>query len=279
MLGWLLAMIFVVQQGENTPTPVESALLETLKVSQIAIDGISRKDSARFREYLEYAKNALVRPGVKPVDGFGVMVSGRYVVPNRKSQQAAMDHWRSQIVEDEKKARKLFADMVPILSVENLSKGQAGFLGLSPVHPAEVRVLQVLGDSSYLGKVGDVTILVRDASTQDIVDGKEFLVSRPVEVLGTERYTTVTGGSNTVFAVRLLGREEWQKALLYLESNKLKPKMYLRDWKDVDGKLIVEAEYVTQSKTTVTVRDKENNEQELQVSQLSKEDKAWVKDR
>lgn len=279
MLGWLMAMVFVVQQGENTPTPLESALLESTKISQQAIDGLSRNESIRYREYLGLAKNALVRSGVKPVDGFGIVMGGRYVVPNKKMQQGAIDHWRNQLAADEKKARQLFVDMIPVIGVNDLSKGQAGYLGESTTILAEVRVLQVLGDSSFLGKVGGETILVRDASTEDIVDGKEFYLSRPVEVLGTERYTTVAGGSNTVFAVRLLGRDEWQKALKYLEMHKLKPKMHLREWKDGDGNLIVEAEYVTQSKTTVTVRDKENKEQELPIAQLGKDDKAWLKDR
>ena len=264
-----------VQDGSD----LEAALLASTVESQKAVEADSRSEILMHRSTLDLAKNAVIKTNVRNSDQFGSITDGRYYMPNKKIQAQAVEFYRAKLVASERRAKDLFEEMVPIIDVQSLSKGKAGFLGTSLISLADVRVLQVLGDSSFLGVVGRETILFRGASTENVTDGKVFRLSNPVEVLGTERYTTAVGSSNTVFCVRIIPKDDFRKAMVFVDENKLKFKPSVRDWCGVNGIVIVRGEYISHDKLFVVVKNTDGIEEKLSMSKLSRDDKAWLKDR
>ena len=263
--------------GQENPSYLDVALLKATIQSQIAVQENTRGEALMYRNHLHQAKNAKIKPGVREADGFGVVTDRQYYVPNRKSQEEAIAHYRAKVIEAENQAKLLFNTVLPVIDVKQLSKGQAGFLGTTKIIPHEVNVFQVLNSSSFLGKIDDEILIFKNVSTENLTDGKVIDLPLPVEVLGTETYQTKLG-SKTVFAVRMISKEETTKALDYIKNNRLKVKLNLREWKAVDGSLIVEAEFVSQDKAKITVKDSDGKEHQISLSKLSKQDRIWLKD-
>lgn len=263
--------------GQEKPSDLDVALLKATIQSQIAVQENTRGEALMYRNHLHQAKNAKFKPGVIQADGFGVVTDRQYYVPNRKSQEEAIAHYRAKAIESEEQAKLLFNTVLPVIDIKQLSKGQAGFLGITKIFPHEVNVFQVLDSSSFLGKIDDEILIVKNVSTENLTDGKPVDLPLPVEVLGTETYQTKLG-SKTVFAVRMLTKEETVKALGYIKNNRLQIKPNLREWKAFDGSLIVEAEFISQDKSKITVKDSDGKEHQISISKLSKQDRTWLKD-
>lgn len=276
MLQFLLLLL--VCQDQSPTQDLDTALLQSTVASQEAYKAHSRGDALMYRDALDKAKKAVIKPNVNEADGFGKNINGIYYVPNKKAQALAIEHYRAKLKAAEQEANRMFEQMLPIIDASKLSRGQAGFLGYSEYEPADIRVLQVLGPTSFLAKVGRETILIKEVSTEDVTDDKFVTLPRPVLVLGTERYSTVAGGTNTVFAVRLLSRDEFLKANEFVQKNKLRVKPIVRQWRDGLKELIVEGEFVTQDRVNVIIRDVSGKELQIPLSKLSREDRNWLKD-
>lgn len=257
---------------------IEAAFLKSTIASQEAIRSHTRGKVVMNRDAMDKAKAARINPNVHEADGFGKGVNGIYYVPNQRAKQQAIEHYRSQMKAAEAKSNDAFEKMLGVLNVLNLEKGQVGFLGESEWQFANIEVFQVLGPSSLLAKVAGETILIKDVGTENITDGASVTLPRPVLVLGTERYTTALGGSKTVFAVRLLAKDEYEKAMAFVRQNKLKVQPVIRQWQDFNKKVLAEGEYVSHDKTTVVVRDEQGTEHRLSIAKLSKLDRDWLKD-
>jgi hypothetical protein len=255
-------------------------MLKSTIDSQEALKQLGEDEANIHRNMLTKVKAAKISPNtVSRYDGYGNNVNGIYYVPSKKVQQDALNHYRKKLDEVEKKAKETFETMIPVIDVSNLKTGKVGYLGSSLVTPTQLKVLQVLNSNSFLAKADGETILVKNCPTEDLTDGKEVMLPLPVVVLGTEQYKTVIGGSNTVFAVVMLSREEFKKANEYVEKHKLKVKPVLRKWMDLKNQILVEAEYISHDKTSVTVKNEAGIESKIEINKLSREDRFYLKDK
>lgn len=277
-LAFLLLITSAFAQEQENPTAIETALLQSTIESQNAVLATTRSEVLAVRNQLDLVKVAKIKPGVTQADGFGMNIDKWYFVPNKKTQEQAVAHYRAKLVEAERKHKDLFETMLPIMDIEQISSGQVGYLGISKTFPYTIKVFQVLNRSEFLGKIKDEIIIVKNVSTEDLTDGKDVSLPFPVEVLGTETYQTKFG-SKTVFAVRMLSRDEAIKAMAYVDKHRLKAKPELRDWKAIDGSVIMEAEYVSQEKSNVIVRDAQGEEHKIPIAKLHKDNRLWLKDR
>jgi hypothetical protein len=275
----LFAFVFLFQEPQEESSAIAYSMLQSTIASQEMVQKLSEDEKQMHKDMIEKVKSAkIVANTVSYFDGYGNNVDGVYYVPSKKIQLAALSHYRKKLEEAEKKAKEAIETMLPIIDVSNLKTGMVGYLGTSLVSPAHVKVLQVLDSSSFLAKVDGETILVKSCPTKDLTDGKQVLLPLPVVVLGTEKYQTVIGGSNTVFAVSMVTRSEFEKANEYVEKHKLKIKPVLRKWMDLKNQIIVEAEYISHDKLSVTVKNENGVESKIEINKLSREDRVWVKE-
>lgn len=277
LLIFLLLIATAFTQEQKSQTALQEALLNAAIESQVAAQNTYRSEVLMHRTALDQVKAAKIKPNVYETDGFGANIDGQYYVPNKKAQEQAIAHYRAKLINAEKTQKELVDKMLPILDYRKLATGQAGFLGLNTTYPTTINVFQVINDSQFLGKIRDEVFIVKGVSTDDLTDGKDVSLPFPIEVLGTETYQTKFG-TKTVFAVRMLSRNETMACLQYVDENRPKPKPILRDWKAVDGSLIMEAEYLSHDKKNVVVRDKNGQEQTIEITKLNKINRAWLKD-
>lgn len=275
---YLFLLLALVQAPSSPQTEIDAAFLKSTIKSQEAIKSNTRGEVLMHRTAMDKAKAAKINPNVNETDGFGKNIDGIYYVPNKKVQQQAIEHYRSQMKASEAKAKEAFEKMVGVISIFTLEKGQVGFLGESEWQFAGVEVFQVLGPTSFLSKVRGEIILIKDVSTENVTDGVSVTLPRPVLVTGTERYSTAIGGSKTVFAVRMLSREEYEKCQEFVKQNKLKVQPIIREWQDTNKKTIVAGEFVSQDRTTVTVKDAQGVEHKIPIAKLSRANRDWLKD-
>jgi len=264
---------------DSEPSRIDQAMLASMKNSQVSLQPSLQDRPVMFRNMLAKVKLAKIKPQVRKADGYGVIVDGQYYVQTKKLQQEAIEYYRAQLVEAENEAKKKMDEMLPIIDCRDLSTGLVGFIGTSNTGPAEIKIIQVLNKSKFLGRVGSEFFIVDNVSTVDLTDGKALLLPLPVEVMGTERYATAVGATNTVFVLRMLDRDEFDKAMAYVNKNKLRLRPVLREWKDVNGDILAKGSYVTQDKLSVTIADSDGVESKVELLKLSKEDRLWLKDK
>lgn len=277
LLIFLLLIATAFTQEQKSQTALQEALLNAAIESQVAAQNTYRSEVLMHRTDLDKAKAAKIKPNARQADGFGVNIDGQYYVPNKKAQEQAVAHYREKLINAERKYKDLVNKMLPILDYRKLATGQAGFLGLNTTFPTTINVFQVINDSQFLGKIQDEVIIVKGVSTADLTDGKDVSLPFPIEVLGTETYQTKFG-TKTVFAVRMFSRDEAMACLQYVDENRPKPKPILRDWKAIDGSLIMEAEYISHDKKNVVVKDAKGQEHTIEITKLNKSNRTWLKD-
>jgi hypothetical protein len=266
-------------QSPKNVSSINEAMLQSTIANQKAFKEIYRPEKTENLQKLSRVKHAAIKKDAIKEDGFGEDIDGKYYVPNRKTHQEAIQHYREIIKKQQEQENHDFLNMPPIIDFHTFAKGQVGLIGDSLLSPIRVKVLQVLGPSSFLGTAGSCTFLIRDVSTQTMADGSLVKLTYPVEVMGTEQYTTVLGATNTIFSLRMLTREEFLKAIAFVNQHKLKIEPQLRRWRGHNGEAIIDAEYISQDKMNIIVRDEEGVEQEISISKLCKEDRDWIKHR
>ncbi len=105
----------------------------------------------------------------------------------------------AEIKELEKK-RFLF----PKIGANSMRVGQVGLLAynqgeLPDDYIQVVEVFQVVDDGSMLVKLGSKTIASMQVKTAGVTDGARYQIRGSFEVIGTLRYDTPSGTTNTVF--------------------------------------------------------------------------------
>ena len=111
---------------------------------------------------------------------------------------------------DEKRISDIAAgcvDYVPWITLGKVKTGEVGRLrypsnASATTHHAIVKILQVTGKGELIGKVFGETYWIKGIDTSNLVDGKEFILSTPVEATGTETYQTAVG-TNTVMKLEV----------------------------------------------------------------------------
>ena len=164
-----------------------------------------------------------------------------------------------------------------ILDARDLAEGEVGFIGDGDKE-FDVLVEQVTGEDTALVRTGG-NLYILEASMKSVIDDSFFHVARPVEVKGTRRYETVSGGSKTVRVLRMLSEEEYKRVVDYARANKPKPPKNLRAWTDLQKKELVKAEFKSRIKDKVIVVTEDDKEVEIPYSSLSREDRLWIKDK
>lgn len=173
--------------------------------------------------------------------------------------------------------KKIYEDDFGVLNLASPVAGEVGFLG-DGEHLVLVKVLQVTGPDSALVKYGNLTYML-EVKTDGVVDDANYSFTNVFLVLGTTTYKTVTGGTNTVFKLQALKQEAAQAAIAYARENKLKPPKDLQTWRDIDGKVIIEAEFVSRDKNKIVVKDKDDKIVNLDYAKLSRDNRLWLKDK
>jgi hypothetical protein len=96
----------------------------------------------------------------------------------------------------EGKLTRAIAEGIDELDARTMKTGDVGRLD------DPIRIIQVISDTSVLGEVHGVTLLVDNLETAGLVDGRQWDPRGHGFEVGTYSYVTVAGGSRTVIAVR-----------------------------------------------------------------------------
>lgn len=150
----------------------------------------------RHRAQLEQAKK-------------GVLINGKKKPPpkvqtfrNKADKEEAVAKLMRLISEDEGRIKSLKEPALfpPTINHSAIEVGDIGILGYKQDRSVEMKIEQVVDDSNMLVSVGRDRLWMK-AKTEGFVDGKSFEFSGVIRVSGTRKYTTVAGGSLTVFVV------------------------------------------------------------------------------
>jgi hypothetical protein len=173
--------------------------------------------------------------------------------------------------------KAVYGSSLGLLDLNDLHAGEVGFLGADSLL-VPVRINQVTGPNSVLVRSASRSYLL-EVDTTGLVDNEFHSFVAIFVVEGTTTYQTVAGGTNTVFKLRALKDEELKSAVAYASEHKLKQPRDIQTWKDLQGKLLVEGEFVSRDKQKVVVSDKDGKQVDLEYNKLSRENRIWLKDR
>lgn len=149
---------------------------------------------------------------------------------------------------------------------------------LYDTEPAEVEVMQVIGERSFLAKFGKSIFVVENWNTSSLADGNRTTLNTWGEVKGTTSYTTPLGTTNTVFVVSVTPKADVEAAIKYCEANKTKDiRYYRRTWTDVSGKFSVEAEILNMTPKGAALKKDNGDTITIERGKLSAKDREWLK--
>lgn len=174
--------------------PLKTLFAMLLTVGVWAAETNESSPPPKILEFIEKCKNAT------PESIKAVQQQIRFV---RSTRFRATPQERRDLVEQLKGTiEELKAGQaLPVLRIP-LQKAGVGDIGFftdgNPNEPATVKVFQILDQDSLLCRHAGRVFWI-EAPTGELVDGTLLHLNEVLEVTGTQRYTTVAGGSNTVY--------------------------------------------------------------------------------
>lgn len=167
----------------------------------------TKKQVAELEKKLEHLKDAKVNSRAENGQTVTIRNKQYLAFKTTKDKNAAIDEVKKQIVAEKESAAEVD---YPYLLVRNLSVGRIGRLAfqledgpqvVSSEVGVPITVVQVVDDKNLIGRLGTEDNFVwLTTSTVGVVDDQKYaMIGRLVEVVGTKQYTTVAGGTKTVF--------------------------------------------------------------------------------
>lgn len=276
-LSTTVACLILIQScalGQEVDLQIEK---RGLQAGQAFIAAKKDELSQRIRDRAAMKQNPQLTGDLTTSDHF--LVSGgnnekrQFVTSNKKTLQEALEKNKQQIEELRSAIESAPAWRIPEIVVYDLEIPCFGIITNS------IEVLQITGDSKFLGKAAKATLLFEGFDTSKFADGESVGLSQVVKITTTETYTTVIGGSKTVYKVVPLNEQE--KASL-IESQTKKREPYkgetFRTWTDSTKKFSVDAWFVERDKAEIVLKKESGDVIRIPLSKLSIEDKKWIKD-
>lgn len=140
-------------------------------------------------------------------------------------------------------------------------------------------VFQITSSSRFIGKAGGSMFIFEGFDTSKFADGESLGLKQPIKILETETYTTVTGGSKTVYKIVPLSANE-QNTIVECTTKKreaFKGESF-RTWTDSTKKFSVKAWFIEREKADVVLKKEDGEIVKLPLAKLSLQDKTWIRD-
>lgn len=187
-----------------------------------------------------------------------MVYSGKYEInPRIKSNRGAM----KSMLEGKKKAfLDEYQNGAMNITIMNVRLFEKGAIGLVPI----ITIVQIIDEHKMLARVENVYFMVNGFNTNGLVNGEKIQLNAPQEVMGTETYNTVGGGSNTVWSISLADKTKWRSSI----SHSLK-------WYDNKNRVLVVGEFL-KIETGYAVFKTDQGEEKFRISRMNAGDREII---
>lgn len=228
-LLWLSLSVFVQDDSAKSlkvDTVSEARATQVIELTKLEIKELEEKTKDLKTQY-DAAKRGKVNRNLRQTETDAKKVRGKpdvarkYTFPSKEEKQKVEDHWEDLLNRGTERLSELtsgkeivFPEMPPPAKVGDWGQVD-GFLVLQILGPNEMLVeytwwppvnpLEPI--ASYNARIKRVTLLIKDVSTNGVVDDAPFKTDQVFEILAPETYSTAIGGTKTVFVAKPLDTE------------------------------------------------------------------------